>query len=202
MHIPSLAQAPLLRHVTALNDPSVFVQAGGGCPAGMGSVHSNTTSPPLTVVQNRGCRKPPKNHLRDGQVGLADYTSSSPHTWSPISEKEIKSIAQESNQRLLSVDTEFLQTKKTTFEGTGNLGGDVGKDVKRFSDQSEPSEVMNNFVKVFGTLPPFCRKWVAVPEIILASSDSNSPNRADLYSCYGALSQARLYVISVTVGGG
>jgi len=38
-----------------------------------------------------------------------------PHTLSPIGEKEIKSIAQESQQRILSVDTEFLQTKKGTI---------------------------------------------------------------------------------------
>jgi len=43
------------------------------------------------------------------------FRAAIPHTLSPIGGKEMKSNAQESQQRIFSVDTEFLQTKKRTI---------------------------------------------------------------------------------------
>jgi len=72
-----------------------------------------------------------QNHFAPNQGSRAAIL----HTLSPIGEKEIKLIAQEYQQRILSVDTEFSQKKKP-FEGTENLSGDIKKDLKRFSEQS------------------------------------------------------------------
>jgi len=60
MHIPSLAQAPLLRHVTALNDPSVFAQAGGGVPCGNRIGAFQNTSPPPAGRSKSGVQKTPQ----------------------------------------------------------------------------------------------------------------------------------------------
>jgi len=48
-----------------------------------------------------------------------------PHKFSSLGGNQIKSIAKESQQIILSVDREFLQTIKTPFEGTVNLSGDI-----------------------------------------------------------------------------
>ena len=48
----------------------------------------------------------------------------------------------------------MLTPKQDPFELTGNLGGDLEKDMRRFLDQPKLTQVMRKYAEVFGPLPP------------------------------------------------
>jgi len=77
-----------------------------------------------------------------------------PRAHFPLSNSDIKLLSGQVDQRIPSVDENFLKSKSTPFESTGNLGGDFEVDLQKFSANLQLTKLLRDHQEVFGPLPP------------------------------------------------
>jgi len=81
------------------------------------------------------------------------------------------------DQRIPSVDENFLKSKSTPFESTGHLGGDFQVDLQKVSANPQLTKLLRDHQDVFGPLPPPGKAVkIVTMDIELREEWKNNPN--------------------------
>jgi len=92
---------------------------------------------------------------------------------------EVKFLSGQVDQMIPSVDGNFLKSKFTPFESTGNLGGDFEVDLQKFSANPQRTKILRAHQEVFGPLTAI--KTVTM-DIELREEWKNTPFRGKCWA--------------------
>ena len=100
-----------------------------------------------------------------------------------LSNSDVKLLSGQVDQRIPSVDENFLKSNSTPFESTGNLGGDFEVDLQKFSANPQLTKLLRDHQEVFGPLlPPGKGVNIVTMDIELREEWKNTPLRGKCWA--------------------